>query len=489
MQAIVECVPNFSEGRRADVIQAIVDAIAETDGVAVLDWSADPDHNRMVVTFVGTPDAVANAVLAGAAVAKARINLDDHRGEHPRLGAMDVVPLIPVQGIDFDGCVALAKKIGACLADELDMAVYLYGKAATRPGRETAGKVRKGQYEQWKTEVASNPNRVPDFGPAVAQPWGAALVGVRDFLLAYNLYLNSDNVQAAEAISKAIRESSGGLKNVMAKGFLVEGEAQVSMNLLDFRKTPLHRVQELVRAEAERHGLKITRAELVGMMPQQALTDAGRWYLQLHDMTDAQLLERQVAEALYSETLSETIDAVAAATPVPGGGAVSALVGALGAALASMVAGLTAGRKKYAEHNAEMNDLLAKAQDARARLIKLMADDTQAFKDVMAAKDDAARDAAYQQALAVPLEVMELCVEVGALGLAATERGNKNAVTDAATAVLMAQAAAEGAALTVEANLSFMGRDAVSVARVERALGALREQVAAARKAVENRLG
>ncbi len=323
MQPLVECVPNFSNGRDPEVYNAIADAIRAVPGVQVLDVSADPDHNRTVVTFVGGPDDVVEAAFQGIRVARDLIDLDHHRGEHPRIGATDVCPFVPIRGITTEACVALARRLGKRVGEELGVAVYLYGAAATRPERESLSDIRKGQYELWKQEVASDPRRQPDFGPAEPRPWGATVIGARPFLIAYNLYLNSSDADLAERVAKAVRFSSGGLRFVQARGFLVEGQAQVSMNLTNFERTPIYRVQEMVRREAAQYGLAITRAELVGMIPQKALLNAAKWYLQLDPLPDDQVLELRLekgeAEAAQPSA-APFVDVVAAATPTPGGG-------------------------------------------------------------------------------------------------------------------------------------------------------------------------
>ena len=267
MRQIVECVPNFSDGRNPAVYNGIAEAIRSVAGIHVLNVSADADHNRSVITFVGNEPAVEEAAFRAIAKAAELINLDNHQGEHPRIGATDVFPFIPVKGITVDECVAIARRVGKRVGEELGVAVYLYGSAASSPERTRLPDIRKGQYELWKAEVASNPARKPDFGPAEPKTWGATVIGVRPFLIAYNLYLNSGDVEIADQISKNIRFTGGGLRYLQAKGFLVDGQAQVSMNLTNFSKTPIYRMQELVRQEAVRYGLNITKAELVGLMP------------------------------------------------------------------------------------------------------------------------------------------------------------------------------------------------------------------------------
>ena len=292
-QQLVECVPNFSEGRRPEVIRAIVDAL-RVPGVAVLDVESDTDHNRSVVTLVGEPAAMLDAAFAGIARAAELIDLDQHQGAHPRLGATDVVPFVPLRRVSLAECVELARQLGQRVGSELQIPVYLYEAAATRPDRVNLADVRRGEYELLKTEIGTNPARTPDFGPDQLSCAGATVIGARAFLIAFNAYLNTANVDVAKKIAKAVRHSSGGLRYVKALGLLVDGRAQVSMNLTDFTQTPIHRVVEMVRREALRYGCTIERTELVGMIPQQALLDVAQWYLQLDDFTPDMVLENRL---------------------------------------------------------------------------------------------------------------------------------------------------------------------------------------------------
>ncbi len=298
MLSIVECVPNFSEGRRKEVIDAIANAIASVEGVRVLDVESDADHNRSVITLVGPRETIAEAAFRGIAKAAEHINLDEHRGAHPRIGATDVVPFVPVRGVTMEDCVALARSLGERVGRELGIPVYLYEAAATRPDRVNLADIRRGEYERLKVEIETNPDRAPDFGPARLTPAGATVIGARPFLIAYNIYLTTDRVEVAKAVAKAVRHSSGGLRYVKALGLLVGGQAQVSMNLTDFHKTPIHRVVEMVRREAARYGVAIARSELVGMIPQQALVDAAVWYLQLDGFRPELILENRLYEGV-----------------------------------------------------------------------------------------------------------------------------------------------------------------------------------------------
>lgn len=296
MQKLVECVPNFSEGRRPEVVEMIVDALRRP-GVSVLDVERDADHNRSVVTLVGEPDAVLEAVWQGIATAARLIDLDQHQGAHPRLGATDVVPFVPLHSMPMAECITLAQRLGQRVGAELEIPVFLYEAAATRPERVNLADVRRGEYELLKTEIATNPARTPDFGPSRVGPAGATIIGARPFLIAFNAYLNTTDVEVAKKIAKALRHSSGGLRFVKALGLLVEGKAQVSMNLTDFRQTPMHRAVEMIRSEAARYGCVIERTELVGMIPQQALLDAAQWYLQLDNFSAEMVLENRLTSA------------------------------------------------------------------------------------------------------------------------------------------------------------------------------------------------
>ncbi|PID86818.1 MAG: glutamate formimidoyltransferase [Chloroflexi bacterium] len=465
MKQIVECVPNFSNGRSPKIYNSIADEIRSVQDVHVLDVSADPDHNRTVITFVGTLEAVEEAAFRAIAKAAQLIDLDKHQGEHPRLGATDVCPFIPVHNVTMKECVAAAKRVGQRVGKELGIAVYLYGKAATQPNREKLSVIRKGEYELWKTEVATNPKREPDFGPAEPKRWGATVIGARPFLIAYNIYLNSDDAALADKIAKSVRFIGGGLRFVQAKGFLVEGQAQVSMNLTNFNKTSMYHVQEMVRREAARYGLTITHAELVGLIPQKALLETAKWYLQIDELDDKQILEFQLQEK-QQETASDSLplqflDDTAAAQATPGGGSVAALAGALGAALTQMVAGLTLNKKKYANVQDKTDAIRVESIRLRKQLTAAVAEDAAAFDQVMAAYrnkglDKAERAQAIESATIgageVPLRVARLSRDVAILAQEIGAIGNVNAVTDAAAAAYMALAAVQAASLNVRVN-------------------------------------
>ncbi len=292
MPAIVESVPNFSEGRRSDIIQAIVAAYSSVEGARVIDYSSDADHNRSVVTMVGAPGAVSEALFRGIAKAAELIDMTVHEGEHPCIGATDVVPFVPISGITMAECADLARALAQRVSTELDIPTYLYAEAAARSDRVILADIRKGNYPGLKADLeAGNPDRLPDFGPAHLGPAGATVIGARQFLIAYNIYLTTADVEIAKAIAKAVRHSTGGMRHLQAMGVLVEGRAQVSMNFLDYTRTPLARVTEMVRREAARYGAGIQSAELIGLIPQQALLDAAQWYLQIDNLKPESVLE------------------------------------------------------------------------------------------------------------------------------------------------------------------------------------------------------
>jgi glutamate formiminotransferase len=293
---IVECVPNFSEGRRLDVIDQIVAAMSQTPAVQVLDVQSDLDHNRSVVTLIGEPQPMVEAVFQGVAKASELIDMDHHRGGHPRMGATDVVPFVPVRGVTMEDCAGLARQLGGRVGAELGIPVYLYEAAATRPERIDLAAVRRGEYEELRQAIATDPNRVPDYGPARLSAAGATAIGARPPLIAFNVYLNTDDVKPAQAIARAVRHSSGGLRFVKALGLLVEDQAQISMNITDYHRTPLHRVLELIRTEAARYGLGVTHSEVVGLLPAQALYDAAQFYLQAHSLSPEQILENWLSD-------------------------------------------------------------------------------------------------------------------------------------------------------------------------------------------------
>ncbi len=297
MAGIVECIPNFSEGRRHEVIDQILQEIRDVSGVKLLDHSSDASHNRSVVTFIGSPEQVKEAAFRAARKASLLIDMDLHQGEHPRMGATDVIPFIPVSGVSMQECVELTGQLGQRMGDELGIPVYLYEESATRPERKNLANVRKGQYEGLK-EAIREAERRPDFGPQELPKAGATAVGARHPLIAYNINLGTSDVNIAKQIAKAIRGSSGGFSSVKALGVMIEesNAAQVTINMCNYKEVPLYRVFEAVKSEAARYGINVTGSEIVGLAPQEALIEAAKFYLRLEGFERRQVLENRIAE-------------------------------------------------------------------------------------------------------------------------------------------------------------------------------------------------
>ncbi|RMF53441.1 MAG: glutamate formimidoyltransferase [Chloroflexota bacterium] len=511
---LVECVPNFSDGRRPQVLEAIVSAIQRAAPVSVLDYSSDHDHNRSVVTFVGAPDDVLEAAFAAIQIAAQLIDMEVHRGQHPRIGATDVVPFVPLRGITLEQCAELARRLGERVGTELGIPVYLYEAAARRPERQNLEAVRRGEYEGLKSAIQSDPERAPDFGPSQLGKAGAVAIGARPPLIAFNVYLNTSEVEIAKQIAKAVRHSSGGLRYVKALGLLVDGKAQVSLNLTDYKHTPIQRALELIRREADRYGVRPVRTELIGLIPEDALIEAAIWYLQLSDFDPNQrILERRLqnlpphlaaaeppgdsappepavpkeatVRAAPTPDLAAFAQSVAQGTPMPGGGAVAALVGALAAALGEMVARLTiaSSRERYAPVKAEMEALASRAAALRHALLEAIERDSRAFNAVVSAyqlpptqpEREQSIQAALRDAAQVPLDVIMHCLEVIKLVRTATDRGLDRAAADAATGAYMAQAAIESSALNVRVNAALLNDSVLAHALTQQALSAVGE--------------
>ncbi len=484
MSRIVECVPNFSEGRDEARVARIADAARAVPGAAVLDVERDPDHHRMVLTLAGEPEAVLEAAFRATAVAVREIDLHHHKGQHPRMGALDVCPFVPVAGVSMADCVALAKRLGERLGKELSLPVFLYAEAASRPERVRLPDIRKGEFEGLRERGALD----PDFGPAKVHPTaGACAVGARPFLIAFNVNLETPDVEAAKAIAKGLRESDGGLPRVQAKGFSIEGgkAAQVSMNLLDFRVTSPGKAFGIVAAEAARRGIAVRGSEVIGLVPVEALAASALDLLKPLNFSPDQVFEARLSKVLGNpQTMEGFLEDLASSRPTPGGGSAAALSGAMGAALAGMVGGLTAGKKGYEAVDAGMRRLVADAARLRASLAALMAADSAAFDAVSAAmklpkatpEEKAARQTALQAALVaaseVPLETMRACLEVLRLAALAAEQGNVHAVSDAAVAALSARAGLAGAAFNVAINAASL-KDAATASRLREESGRL----------------
>ncbi|MHB0868320.1 MAG: glutamate formimidoyltransferase [Chloroflexota bacterium] len=471
MPALVECVPNFSEGRDPAVVDRIVAAMAAVPGVRLLDRSMDAGHNRSVVTIIGSPEAVAEAAFRGVAEAARLIDLRVHEGEHPRMGAADVVPFIPIRGTTMEQCVGLARRVGERIGRELSIPVFLYEEAAARPERRNLADVRGPQFEGLLSLVGTDPARAPDFGPNALHPTaGAVAVGARHLLVAYNVYLNTADQSVARAIAKAVRHQSGGLRYVKALGIAPNeaGRVHVSMNLVNTAGTPIHRVVEMIRSEAARYGVTTVESEIVGLVSADALLDAAEHYLQLNAFSRSQVLEYRLLEdadppALSGESVARFAGRVASGDPVPGGGSVSALVGALSAALVAMVSRLTLGRKRFAQAEGRMRELEARGEALRTRLMQLVEEDSAAYASYMAAArkakeggDEAARSLreASLRAAQVPLETARASLEAMELALDGCRLGNPAARTDGCVAALAGHAATLGGCLNVRVNLS-----------------------------------
>lgn len=469
---LVECIPNFSEARRPEVIEAIVDEIRTIDDVRILDQHSDIDHNRTVVTFVGPLQPVEEAAFKAIAKAAELIDLDNHQGEHPRIGATDVVPFVPISGVTMVECVEMARRLGKRVGERLKIPVYLYEEAAIRPERTNLENIRRGQYEGLKEEIGENPAREPDFGPARLTGAGATVIGARQPLIAFNVYLNTDDVSIANKIARAIRHSSGGLRFVKSMGILVDGRAQVSMNLTNFQRTPMARVVEMIRREAVRYGVQVHHSELVGLVPNQAVVDAAVWYMQMDQFTPDQILETKLYEVPYPSAdvtwegdSSGFLEALASGEPTPGGGSASAYGAAMAASLVAMVGRVTVGKQKYADVESEMWKMIEEASELQSLMQEAVSKDAEAFEAYMKARrlprdteqQKADRIQAIQaasiNAAEVPLQVARNAVQILRLAVRAAELGNVNAISDAGTAAALSQAALKGAGLNVRINL------------------------------------
>jgi glutamate formiminotransferase/formiminotetrahydrofolate cyclodeaminase len=463
MPKIVECIPNFSEARRPEVVDKIVAAVESVAEVSLLDRSSDDDHNRTVLTFAGPPKPVAEAAFRAIKVAGELINLDEHEGGHPRIGATDVVPFVPISDVTMDECIALAHELGARVGTELQIPVFFYEKAAKSPERVNLAKVRKGQYEGLKAEIGTPEQRIPDEGPHQIPTAGATVIGARDPLVAFNVYLTTDDADIAKKIGVAVRHSSGGLAFVKGMGLLVDGRAQVSMNLTNYKKTPVARVVEFIRREAERYGVGIHHSELVGLIPQEALVDAAVWYTQLDQFEKYQILETRLYAA---QEKVDFLDALADSNPTPGGGSAAAHAGAMGAGLVAMVARLSIGKKKYADVEGEMKAMLNEAESLRAKLTQAVDEDAASFDTIMQAfklpkgtdEEKSVRSQAIQDATLyaaeVPLQTATDAVRVMELALKVASVGNSNAITDGASGAAMARAALTSAGYNVRINIT-----------------------------------
>jgi glutamate formiminotransferase/formiminotetrahydrofolate cyclodeaminase len=470
MAKLVECVPNFSEGKRPEVIDAIISEIKSVQGVMLLDREMDKDHNRAVITFAGDPQEAKEAAFKAISKAAELIDMEKHKGEHPRMGATDVVPFIPISGMTMNECVELARELGKEVGEKLNIPVYLYEAAASRPDRENLAHVRKGEYEGIKAEIETNPDRKPDFGPAKMHPRaGATAIGARMPLIAFNVYLGTKDVRVAKRIAKAIRFGGGGLRYVKALGFDIKerGIVQISMNLVNYLGTPIFRVFELIKSEAERYGVPIVSSEIVGLTPINAMINVADFYLRMENFKMSQILETKLMKIAQEQKvgLMDFVEEVASKKPVPGGGSVAATSGALAGALLAMVCNLTIGKRKYQDLEEELKGVLSQVEKTRRELKDLVIKDSESYQGVMDARkltqhtdiEEKRREGAIQeatkQAAIVPLKIMEKSLEILNLSKTVAEKGNVNAVSDAGVAALMAFAAILGAGYNVKINL------------------------------------
>ena len=470
---LVECVPNFSEGRDPATIDALRAAISAVPGAQLLDVQSDTAHNRSVFTFVAPPAAAVAAAFAAMRVAQQRIDLTKHAGEHPRMGATDVVPFVPVTGVTMEECVQLARQLGERVAKELQIPVFLYAKAATRVERERLPDIRKGEFEGLRGRTLE-----PDFGPPRVHPTaGATAIGARPFLVAFNVYLDTQEIAVAKEIAKQIRTSSGGLPGVQASGFIVDGLAQVSMNLLDIDITSPAVVFNAIKARAEKQGVGVQYSEIVGLIPERGLVGAAESLLRLSNAGD-HILETKIRAVMPAAipspgggrgpSLDGWIDELAGGAPTPGGGSAAALAGTLAAALVAMVARLTVGKKAYAAVDAQARAILAEAEQLRGELRRLVDEDAAAYEGVSRAykipKHDAGRAQAIDEALLAaarpPADVVKRGRRLLALAQTIEQIGNKNAVSDARVAGMLARTAIDGATENVNANLAGMSEQA-----------------------------
>lgn len=509
MSTLVECVPNFSEGRDQSKVDAIVAAM-NLPGVFLLDREMDADHNRCVITLVGSREAIQEAAILGVGKAAELIDLNTHQGAHPRMGAADVIPFIPIDGLTLEDCVAMARHVGAEIYRRFGVPVYFYEAAANSPERQNLENIRRGQFEGIRADIATNPARKPDFGEAKLHPTaGATVVGARKALVAYNVFLNTPDADIAKKIAKAVRFSSGGLRYVKAAGFLVRGTAQVSMNLTDFEQTPIHRVFEYVKREAARYGVVPVSSEIVGLIPKKALEQAAEWFLQVENFDSSLILENRLAAVMGGKVavgglragVEPFVEQLAAPTATPGGGSAAAASAAMAAGLAAMVAGMSRGKKAYVQHEVQLSAALARLSPLREELKAAIDADAESYNSVMkaykrakaannpangtagdiandAADGDSLIETALHQATMVPLSVAEKANEVAQLVETLQPITNPNMNSDLTTALALAAAAITGALANVEINLE-SAKDAKFQAEIRKRVAALHYREAA----------
>jgi glutamate formiminotransferase/formiminotetrahydrofolate cyclodeaminase len=503
MKRLIECVPNFSEGRDPAKVDAIIQAMSSVPGVYVLDREMDADHNRSVITLAGEPEAVGEAAIAGAGKALELIDMTMHTGAHPRVGATDVVPFIPIEGMTLEDCVALARRVGNEIWKRHRIPIFFYEAAATRPDRVNLENVRRGQFEGLRDELRKNHDRQPDVGEPKLHPTaGVTVVGARKFLIAYNVNLNTSDVSVANKIAKAIRFSSGGFRYVKSMGVELKARnlAQVSINLTDFEQTPMHRVYEAVQREAARYGVMPVGSEIVGLVPKKAIEMAAEYFLQLENFSPSQVFENKLDAVLTGAPIETKdgklgglarpfLEAVAAPTATPGGGSVSAYAGAMAASLGQMVAGLSRKKKSQILNVDKLSDALEALRTTAEELTDAIDHDAASYEAVMAAhrmpqgnteetaQRDAAIEAATKRAAEVPLQVAEKAAQLNSRLLQLEAISAASMKSDLQVARLMAVAAAKGALANVEINLDGM-KDAIYVANIKGKVAELRTRLA-----------
>ena len=502
MKRLIECVPNFSEGRDPAKVDALVQVMSSVPGVYVLDREMDADHHRCVITLAGEPEAVGEAAILGAGKALELIDMTGHKGAHPRVGATDVVPFIPVEGVTLEDCVALARRVGNEIWKRYRIPIFFYEAAATRLDRVNLENVRKGQFEGLREELKKNHDRQPDIGEPKLHPTaGVTVVGARKFLVAYNVNLNTSDITVANKIARAIRFSNGGFRYVKSMGVELKARnlAQVSINLTDYEQTPMHRVYEMVKREAERYGVMPVGSEIVGLVPKKAIEMAADYFLQLENFSPSQVFENKLAAALSGAPLEAKegklahlarpfVDAVAQPSPTPGGGSVAAFAAALAAALGQMVAGLSRKKKSQilnVEKLSEQVDALRRIADELTTAIDR---DASSYDAVMAAfklpqgnpEELRAREQAIETATKGASEVP---LEVAGKAAALVDRlgqlegiSSASMKSDLLVARLMAVAGAKGALANVEINLEGL-KDAAYVSQMRGKVDELRKRL------------
>ncbi len=465
---LIECVPNFSEGRDRGKVDALIEAVRSVAGIVLLDQELDADHNRSVLTFAGPPELVAEAALRAVGKAVELIDLNHHAGAHPRIGAADVVPFVPVEGVSLEECVRVAERVGQEIWKRFKVPVYFYEAAAKHPDRVNLENIRRGQFEGLRAEIESDPGRAPDVGDArLHSTAGATVVGARKYLIAYNINLNTPDVEIARRIARAIRFSSGGYRYVKAMGVALTSRnlAQVSMNLTDFEQTPVHRVFETVRTEAERYGAAVVGSEIVGLIPRKALEMAAEFYLRAENYRPEIVLENRLEQVLQGG-LGEFLDALAAPTATPGGGSAAAAAGAMAAALGGMVTLLA---RRTDGHDFEAD---------RKFLSEAVERDAESYQHVLAAyrrpKDERAPyvEKALHEAATVPMEVAERALGVRRALETLKREAPAKFGSDLETGIALASAAITGALANVRINLEAI-RDEAFRAALDQRIGRL----------------